>query len=373
MSGRSCTRGFICSMRLIVTGGGTGGHLFPGIAVGLGMQKRIPGTKVMFIGTDRQMDRETLLEHNFEPVALRCSGLKGVGMMSKLTSLIRMPLAVIRAIGILSRFKPDLVFGVGGYVTGPVVLAAKMLRIPICIHEQNSVPGMANRLAGKLADRICISIPCSPPFNPAKTVLTGNPVREGILAIATQRQQEKDKVLTLAVLGGSQGAHRVNVLMVEALQKMKFQGIEPRVIHQTGSADEQMVVDAYDEAGIVAEVRSFFKSMEKVYLESDLIVSRAGATTLAEMAVLGIPALLIPFPYAADNHQQTNGEYYVGGKGCRLFQESQLAADILAEKVSDLLQNRKELHTMAASMKTMGVPEATGRIVAECVNLVKKG
>ena len=358
-------------MRLIVAGGGTGGHLFPGIAVATAIRERWPESRVLFIGTSRLLDQQALAGLDFELAALECGGVKGLDWADRLRSLLLMPKAVATAWQILRRFRPDLVFDVGGYVTGPVVLAAKLLRLPIAIHEQNSVPGLANRLAGKLADLILISLPCRPPFPPRKTIQTGNPLRREILAAAGE-EKRATAVPTVLVLGGSQGAHRVNVLMMEAVEQLQAQHIPFRLIHQTGEADREQVVNCYAQLGTEAEVSAFIRDMAGVYRQADLAVSRAGATTCAELAAMGLPALLIPYPFAADDHQTTNGEYYVKGGGCRLLCESGLTGEILAGAISEHLQNRADLHTMAANMRAMAIPDATERIVDACVRLVAR-
>ena len=355
-------------MRLIVAGGGTGGHLFPGIAVANGMRERVSGTRVLFIGTSRLLDQQALAGLGFELAALECGGVKGLGVMTRLRNLVQMPKAVLEARSMLKTFKPDLVFGVGGYVTGPVLLAARSLGVPIAIHEQNSVPGMANRLAGHLADRVFISLPCKPEFSPKKTIQTGNPVRGEILS-ASGGVREKKNPPTLLVLGGSQGAHRVNLLMLEAMEILAGQQVQVNLIHQTGSADEAMVREGYARIGARAEVSAFIRDMAQVYGRADLAVSRAGATTLAELAVMGVPALLIPYPYAADDHQTTNGLYYENGHGCKVLPQEALSSEILAKTISEYLQNSEELHNMSANMKTMAMPEATNRIVDECLRL----
>jgi UDP-N-acetylglucosamine--N-acetylmuramyl-(pentapeptide) pyrophosphoryl-undecaprenol N-acetylglucosamine transferase len=358
-------------MRLIIAGGGTGGHLFPGIALATALKRQIPATQVLFIGTSRLLDQQTLAEQGFELAALDCGGVKGLSTIAKLRSLLMLPGAVLAALRILRRFRPDLVFGVGGYVTGPVLLAAWLLRIPIGIHEQNSVPGLANRWAGKLANRICISLPCTPPFPPAKTVQTGNPVRQEILTAAGQQKPVAEKK-TILVLGGSQGANRVNILMMEAMEKLAGSHTSLQLIHQTGPAGQALVAQCYQRLGVEAEVVPFIRDMAQVYSRADLVVSRAGATTLAELAVMGLPTLLIPYPYAADNHQVTNCEYYEKSGGCLVFSESSLSGEILARAISEHLHNPEELHTMAASMKTMAMPDATDRIVAECLRLAAR-
>lgn len=358
-------------MRLIVAGGGTGGHLFPGIAVASELMQRVPDARVLFVGTSRLLDQQALADRGFELATLSCGGIKGMSSLARFHSLLQLPGAVMVARRILRGFRPDLVFSVGGYVTGPVVLAARLLGVPVCIHEQNSVPGMANRYAARLADRVCISLPCAPPLPVGKTVQTGNPVRQEILLAGRQEQQPKIRA-TLLVLGGSQGAHRVNMLMMEAMEMLATARENLQVIHQTGTDDQEMVAQCYQRLGVQADVVAFVQNMAGVYAKASLAVSRAGATTLAELAVMGVPALLIPYPYAADNHQATNAAYYAAGGGCLVLPESGLTGEILARSISQHLQNHEELHTMAANMKAMAMSDACERIVDECLALVHR-
>jgi UDP-N-acetylglucosamine--N-acetylmuramyl-(pentapeptide) pyrophosphoryl-undecaprenol N-acetylglucosamine transferase len=355
-------------MRLIVVGGGTGGHLFPGIAVATAIRERIPTAKVLFIGTSRLLDQQALAGQGFALAALECGGVKGLGFVGRLRSLCQMPGAVLTAVRMLKKFAPDLVFGVGGYVTGPVLLAAKLLRVPIVIHEQNSVPGLANRLAGILAHQVCISLPCAPPFPVHKTILTGNPVRREILA-AAELVRQPDAIPTLLVLGGSQGAHRVNLLMMEAVGQLHAQGLAFRLIHQTGAADQEQVAACYAELGIEAEVSAFIRDMAAVYSRADLAVSRAGATTLAELAVMGLPAFLIPYPFAADDHQSSNAAHYVQGGGAQMMRESELNSTLLAQSIKASLQDRQALQGMATKMRTLALPHAAHNIVDLCLQL----
>jgi UDP-N-acetylglucosamine--N-acetylmuramyl-(pentapeptide) pyrophosphoryl-undecaprenol N-acetylglucosamine transferase len=358
-------------MRVIITGGGTGGHLFPGIALATGLQQRVAGCEVMFIGTRRKLDRETLAEFDFQLESIACMGLKGMGLTHRLKSLAGLPGAVFEARRIIRKFGPDLVFGVGGYVTGPVLLAAKLLSIPTCIHEQNSVAGLANRMISRFVDRVFVSIPGKYPFPPHKTVVAGNPVRDEILAAAGEKQEKKKDELTLLVLGGSLGAHRINMLMLEAIAIIQGKSDSAvHLIHQTGIADEDRVRGGYAAAGMEAEVAPFFKDMASLYKRADLVVARAGATTLAELSVMGLPALLIPYPYAADDHQGKNGSYYVDGGGACMYRESELDEKLLASAITELLQSPGELHSMAAQMKKMGRPDATSKILDDCLKLI---
>jgi UDP-N-acetylglucosamine--N-acetylmuramyl-(pentapeptide) pyrophosphoryl-undecaprenol N-acetylglucosamine transferase len=363
-------------LRLLLTGGGTGGHLFPAIATAEAMCERFPGTRVCFVGTRRKMDAASLARYDFQVRAIHCQGLKGKGVVARLQSLLLLPLAMMEAMWQIVRFRPHLVVGVGGYVTAPVVVAAKLLGHPTLIHEQNSVPGLANRKLGALATRICLSLPGSESFfPPAKTVLTGNPVRRQILELARRQPVRAmgDRV-TILILGGSLGAHRVNELVVQALTDHgALLPVAREIIHQTGAADEQMVRSAYERAGISATVAPFFTDMAEIYGRSDILVSRAGATTLAELAVLGKPALLIPYPHAADDHQDKNGRHYARGGGALVLPEAELTGLKLAETLALIVGTPGRLQGMAGAMRAMGRPDATDRIVDVCLELINAG
>jgi UDP-N-acetylglucosamine--N-acetylmuramyl-(pentapeptide) pyrophosphoryl-undecaprenol N-acetylglucosamine transferase len=364
-------------IRLMLTGGGTGGHLFPAIATAEALCRCLPGTKVLFVGTHRKMDTTSLAQYGFSARAIHCHGLKGKGLLASIQALVLLPVAFVEAVWHILRFRPHLVVGVGGYVTGPVVAAARFLGRPTVIHEQNSVPGLANRKLGILATRICLSLPGSEVFFPAgKTVLTGNPVRQQILELAGKSQnlasRKNGNPITILVLGGSLGAHRVNELVVAAVTeygRLLPAGI--RIIHQTGMADEKWVKSVYEQAGIKADVAAFFTDMAVVYAKSDLLLSRAGATTLAELAVLGKPALLIPYPFAADDHQFKNACYYAESGGAVVMVERELTAKKLAETLAGLAGNVERLLEMAGAMRVKGRPDATERIVDCCLDVLK--
>lgn len=356
-------------MRMIVTGGGTGGHLFPGIAVAEELLRRFPQGKVLFVSTDRAIDNKTLADRAFEKKSIVCLPLKGKSLLGTVKSMAQLPISLWQALRLVRAFKPQLVLGVGGYVTGPVVLAARLLGVKTCIHEQNSIPGMANRMLGKIVDQVYISIPGSEGFFPrGKAVLTGNPVRAELLQEAGRR---KDQVAgkTVLVLGGSQGAHRVNSLMVEAFAQNQS-GDPVQIRHQTGNSDEDWVRKAYAAAGVTAQVSSFISDMAAAYRDADLVVSRAGATTLAELAVLGRPSILIPFPYAADDHQTTNAAFLVAGGAALMFQERELDGPKLREAIWGLLNDVPRLQSMATRMKEFARPEATAAIVEKSIALL---
>ncbi len=360
-------------MRAVITGGGTGGHLFPGIALAHALKARQAESEVLFIGTSRIMDQKALRGQDFQVASLECGGLKGLGLGERLRALFSQPRAVWQARRMLTAFQPDLVFGVGGYVTGPVLVAAKTLGIPTAIHEQNSVPGLANRLAGRFVDRICISMPCKPPFPAARTVQTGNPVRAEIVAAGQQARRllqpgESPRIL---VLGGSQGAHAINEQVPAALALLQGQGVTVQVRHQTGQTDAEAVQAAYAASGIVAEVSAFITDMAAAYAEADLAISRAGATSLAELAVMGLPAILIPYPFAADDHQAVNAAHYADGGGALVCPQKDLSPEALATQLQTLLADGSRLQAMGAAMRQLARPDAAERLVDECLKLAK--
>ena len=364
----------LANMKLLITGGGTGGHLFPGIALAQAMEQTYAGCQVMFIGTDRKVDKNGLANLGFTTRTIRCQGIKGRNISQILTALVQLPIGLFEAIKIIRQFKPDLVFGVGGYVTGPVIVAARLLGITSCIHEQNTVPGLANKILGRIVDRVFVSLPGSEKYFPAhKTILTGNPVRSNLLTKAKEPKEDRSTAqATILVLGGSQGARPLNSIVLEAARQcMVNLSPLPRIIHQTGELDAEQAKKVYAELGLDARVHAFISDMAAAYSEADLIVSRAGATTLAEIMVFGKPAILVPFPYAADNHQEKNGCILVAGGGGVMYKQSELTGEKLGNEICRLLDAPKLLHEMAEKARKLAKPEATATIVNACINLLK--
>ncbi len=343
--------------------------MFPGLAVARAVTSDHEA-RVLFVSTSRVIDQKVLASEVFECVTIRGCGIKGVGFTGTLKSLFVLPMAVWEAIRLLKRFRAEVVFAVGGYVTGPVIVAARMLRIPVCIHEQNSVPGLTNRLAGKLANIICTSIPCGSSFPAAKVVQTGNPVRHEILELMQETREIHTGSPCLLVLGGSQGAHRVNELVVEAVGLLQEQGITLKVIHQTGEKDAAVVRREYEQIKADATVAPFISDMASCYRQADFVVSRAGATTLSELAVAGLPAILIPYPYAADNHQVGNALYYKKKGGCEVYEQHELDATVLAGHLKRLLTEPEHLAQMSEHMRSAAMPHATEAILNQCMQLI---
>lgn len=361
-------------IRLLLTGGGTGGHLFPAVATAQEFRRQRPETEILFVGTRRKMDTESLTRYGFNSESIVSYGLKGKSIIQLLKAVATLPLSYVQAVRIIKKFRPDVILGVGGYVTGPVVAAGRGCGVPTLIHEQNSVPGLANRKLAKIVDSICLSLPGSEVCFPAgKIVHTGNPVRKKILDLVGIDNTAKSGKLSLLVLGGSQGAHMVNNLVAEAFllkDHRLFAKID--LVHQTGEKDAANIKEIYEKAGVKAQVKPFFEKMDEVYAGADLLVTRAGATTLSEIAVLGKPAILIPYPHAADNHQSKNGEYYVRGGGALMYQEKDLSAAVLAKCIDDMVSDSEKLARMGAAMRNLSFPDAAKKIVACCLDIIRQ-
>lgn len=356
-------------MTLVITGGGTGGHLFPGVAVAQALMARVPGSRVVFIGTGRQVDQQAMDHYGFASRAVPCGALKGGGLAAKLRTLAGLPFSLLKAWQVLKSIRPALVLGVGGYVTGPVVVAARLLGVATAIHEQNSIPGLANRRLGTMVDRVFLSILGSEAYFPAgRSILSGNPLRREILDLAQEPIQ--DDGTTLLVLGGSQGAHRLNTLLPEAIRSMDSLGPGFTVIHQTGRQDEESVRQAYQGLPLKAEVSAFITDMAAVYRRASLVVSRAGATTLAEVTAVGKPSLLVPYPFAADDHQRHNAEALVAGGAARMLLEQDLTAEALGRAIGDLMRDAARRRAMGQAARGLARPEAVETIVNECLRLV---
>lgn len=364
--------------RLLIAGGGTGGHLFPGIAIAREFMARNAQNAVLFASTGNPFEQKTLSRAGFPLETLSVAGIKGRSLWQKLKSLALIPLGVFQSGRIIKRFKPDLVLGVGSYAAGPVVLAAWMTAIPVVLHEQNILPGITNRVLARFARRIYVSFEnTAGRFDSAKVRLTGNPVRREILQPTAVEDREDDgpadrgPVLNILIAGGSQGAHAINMAAVAALPLVRKKE-RLRIVHQTGAADEDHVRAAYAGQGICAEVGAFFDDMDRQYQRADLIICRAGATTVAEITAVGKAALFIPFPFAADDHQRLNAEALAARGAAEMIAEKQLTAVGLAESIDRLAMDRAALDRMAALSRKFGRPEAARLIVDDCYELLAK-
>jgi len=337
-------------MKLVIAGGGTGGHLFPGVAIAEELRAREPSAEITFVGTKRGIEARVLPDLGWPLELIEVSGLKTVGVLGAIRGLLRLPRAWWQARALLKRLQPDAVIGVGGYASGPVVFAAKLRGIPTAICEQNSIPGLTNKILGRLVRRVFLSFETSRPFfKPAKIVMTGNPVRRDLLARLQAPTTPHRGALHVLVSGGSLGAVAVNELAANALIELA-KDHELEITHQTGEKDRESTAARYREAGVTADCRAFIKDMAATYLAADLVIGRAGATTVAELAIAGKPAVFIPYPFAADDHQTLNAAE-MAAKGAALsFKQSDLTAAKLVAAIRPLLDDAAQRSAMGDAM-----------------------
>jgi UDP-N-acetylglucosamine--N-acetylmuramyl-(pentapeptide) pyrophosphoryl-undecaprenol N-acetylglucosamine transferase len=364
------------ALRIMVAGGGTGGHLFPGIAIAKEFMARNSATRVIFVSTGNQLEKAVLSKAGFELRSIQVAGIKGRGIWNQLKSVLKIPGAILTAMGLIKDFSPDLIVGLGSYAAGPVVMGAWLMRVPIAIHEQNMLPGITNKILARFADRIYISFQNTQSrLNPQKVYWTGNPVRRELLEIAGGGQpaahDTDQKKFTVLIIGGSQGAHRVNTAMIEALEHLQ-NSERLHFVHQTGEADEVSVRDAYRKKSVSATAQSFFDNMAERYGQADLIICRAGATTVAEITALGKAVIFIPFPYAADNHQMLNATDLAKDGAAEIIVENELSGHLLSERIEHYMDHPEALEDMAAKARQHGNPEAAKNIVDDCYRLITK-
>jgi UDP-N-acetylglucosamine--N-acetylmuramyl-(pentapeptide) pyrophosphoryl-undecaprenol N-acetylglucosamine transferase len=362
-------------VRILIVGGGTGGHLFPAIALAEAFMKKDLENQVNFVVTQRALDSKILGEQGFSFRTLKVEGIKGKGLAGKIQSMIQLPQAFRSSLKIIEEIQPKVILGVGGYVTGPVVLASWWKHIPCAIQEQNSIPGMTNRLLGKVVDRIFLAFEESATYFPKKRCrITGNPIRKEFQEVSA-RLVSLDGPLTLLILGGSQGAHRINQAMTEALDELVPWKDDLYFIHQTGEKDEKAVSQAYREKGFQHQVTAFISDMVWAYRQSDMIIGRAGAMTLSEITALGKPSLLIPFPFAANNHQEHNARSLVNAGAAEILLESEIKPGALSNRIRSWLTDREKLIHMGKMAGALGRRQAAEEIVGECYQMVeeKKG
>lgn len=358
--------------RMIIAGGGTGGHLFPGIAVAQLFLTRHHRNRVLFVNAGRPLEVDVLKRLGWPHATIPVEGIKGRGVWRQIKAVGKVPQAIWHSRTLIEEFKPDVVLGVGGYSAGPVVVAAWWMNIPSALHEQNQLPGLTNRLLRRIVHRIYLTFEDNARrFDPRKAIVTGNPVRDEILALGARVNPPTDAgAFHLLILGGSQGARAINEAMVAALPRLAdCAGLQ--VVHQTGLEDEPMVARAYAQSGVKATVRAFFNDVAEHYQRADLIVCRAGATTVAEITAVGRAALFIPFPHAADDHQTGNALALVDAGAAEMVAQGDLDGAVLAEKIEGYVRDRERLATMAIRALTLGRPEAALTIVNDLYALME--
>lgn len=362
-------------MKLLIAGGGTGGHLFPGIAVAEEFLSRDQANEVLFIGTERGVEARILPGLGYRLECIAASGIRGKGALSRLRGFGLLLYAYSQSRQLLRSFQPDIVLGVGGYASGPAVLAARGLQIPRFVHEQNAIPGMTNKILAHVAEQVFISLDESARYFPTdKVLLTGNPLRRQILEQVERqiaggslepRTSNLEPAFHLLVFGGSLGAHAVNEAMAAAAPILGAWRGRLTITHQTGEKDQETVSRAYREAGLDAKVVTFIDDMAAAYGRADLVVCRAGATTIAEVTACGKPCVFIPFPHAVDDHQRRNAEALLKKGACEMLLERELSGESLAGAIDGLLREPETLAGIGRQARSLARLDAAKVIVDE--------
>jgi UDP-N-acetylglucosamine--N-acetylmuramyl-(pentapeptide) pyrophosphoryl-undecaprenol N-acetylglucosamine transferase len=347
-------------LRVLIAGGGTGGHIYPGIAIAREIRRRHQAAELLFVGTERGLEMKIVPAEGFRLETITISGLKGTGLLKQLKSLLAIPKSLLDARSILQRFQPSIVVGVGGYSSGPPVLMAAFMGIPAMLQEQNALPGLTNRLLARVVRKVATAFRECEAYFGSKAVLTGNPVRADFSQVPGRTRSDP---FTLLVFGGSQGAQPINQSVIEALAILKPQIPELRMIHQTGEREYPRIKQAYEAMKMDADVRPFFGDIPKQFATADLLVCRAGATTLAELTVSGKAAILVPFPQAADDHQRKNAEALAQAGAAEMILQKDLNGPVLAARVLHYFEHRDRLRQMEQNSRALGRPDATESIV----------
>ncbi len=361
-------------MRCVIAGGGTGGHLFPGMAIAEAFVEREKGNEVLFIGTEKGIEAKVLPGGKFPLRTIHAKPLQGKSLIEKGRAVWSLPKAVSEACFVLKEFQPQLVLGVGGYASGPALLAAFLLGMKRAIQEQNVMPGMTNRILKWFSQRIFVSFEEAKKYFPErKTLVTGNPIRKEFLTILreSRRLMTKKDRFTLLVFGGSAGAHRINEAMVEALDHLQGIRSSLKIVHQTGDEDFDFVSSAYREKEFDALVRPFFKDLAAYYGVADLVICRSGASTVAELAVCGKAALLVPYPYAAHDHQLINAKKLTDLGAAKMILDQELRGGLIAQTILGLYEHPEERARMEGAIRRLGRPRAAEEIVDHCYALVR--
>ncbi len=343
-------------MRILIAAGGTGGHIFPGIAVAKEAVRRDESSEILFVGTARGLESKIVPENGFQLSLIDSAGLKNVGFIGKLKGLAILPKSFLEARKLLVEFKPDVVVGAGGYVSGPVVLVASLMRIPTLVMDSNALPGFTNRRLARFVDKAALTFDEALPFFGSKGVVTGNPVRKEFFDV---EPRQRDGNLHILIFGGSQGARAINNAMTAALEHLEAYSDRLKITHQTGESDFAKIRELYDRSGFQnADVRTFISDMFLEFAKADLVICRAGATTCAELAAAGKASIMIPLPTAADDHQRKNAEALENAGASRMLLQSDLNGENLAREITVLLNSPEKIGGMEAAAKKLGRKDA---------------
>jgi UDP-N-acetylglucosamine--N-acetylmuramyl-(pentapeptide) pyrophosphoryl-undecaprenol N-acetylglucosamine transferase len=363
-------------MRVLIAGGGTGGHLFPGLAIADEFKRRDEKTEVIFVGTEHGIEARVVPREGYPIKFLRAEGLVGVSVMKKIRAITKLFSAITDSHRIIKTLSPEIVIGVGGYASGATMLTACFKSIPTMILEQNSVPGVTNKILGRFVKGVCITYQESISFFPkVKTYLTGNPVRKQVLKGSIESAYKlfslEKSLFTVFIFGGSAGARSINMAMIEALNYLHDLRGKVQFLHQTGTKDYEHVREAYRKTGFKGTITPFIYQMGEAYAVADIVVSRAGATTLAELTALGKPALLIPYPYAAGQHQELNARKLLEMGAAKMILNRELKGESLAESIRELFKNEAMRREMQRISRSVGRPDACAKVVDIALSYIK--
>jgi UDP-N-acetylglucosamine--N-acetylmuramyl-(pentapeptide) pyrophosphoryl-undecaprenol N-acetylglucosamine transferase len=355
-------------MRVLIAAGGTGGHIYPGIAVAKEILHRDPASEIRFVGTARGLENKLVRQAGFELSIIDSAGLKNVGPLARARGVMVLPKSLLGARSLIRAFRPDVVLGAGGYVSGPVVLTAALINVPTLVMESNALPGWTNRVLARFVNKAAVSFEAALPYFRGKGVVTGNPVRHEFFEIPT-RERNPSK-FSILVFGGSQGAHAINQAMIAALQSLGDLRNRLWITHQTGEADLDRVRAGYADAGWSehANVMKYIDDMVTAFSTVDLVICRAGATTTAELIAAGKASLMIPFPLAADDHQRKNAEVLATAGAAKLILQQDLSGERLAREIATLAREPERI----TAMEHAGRKLARGDAAAAVVDLVEE-
>ncbi|MBP6820484.1 MAG: undecaprenyldiphospho-muramoylpentapeptide beta-N-acetylglucosaminyltransferase [Acidobacteria bacterium] len=347
-------------LSVIIAGGGTGGHIFPGVAIAQEFKRRNPETQILFVGTARGLETKIIPREGFKLHLIEVAALKRVSLLKRIKSLLMLPKSFLAVRSLIQQFKPDVVIGVGGYSSGPVVLMAALMDVPTVVAESNALPGFTNRILARFVRAAAVTFEEARRYFGEKAEITGNPVRAEFFAVQPKAQDERTHIF---ITGGSQGARAINLAMIDALPLLAEEKERLSITHQTGESDYDKVRAAYLELGWRVEVRPFVEKMVEEFAKADLVITRAGATTVAELAAAGKPALMIPFPFAADDHQRKNAEAVERAGAGRMILQAELTPERLAQELLWLIRDPQQLVRMAEASKKLGHPNAASKVV----------
>lgn len=352
-------------MNAVIACGGTGGHLFPGVAVAESLRDR--GHEVMLFVSEKEVDTLALSGRAFRFEKLPTVGLPSLYSPAIFGFLRRFNESLSLCRSIYRKFKPQAVLGMGGFTSTAPILAGRMRGVPTFIHESNAIPGKANRLTARMVRAVLLGFKeCAPFFPKVRTEVTGTPIRTELKRLDQPMAREKlglrPDLTTLLVMGGSQGASGINQAIIKSLPALH--DVPLQVIHLSGARDERLVADNYQRENIPAYVSAFHHRMEEIYSAADLSVARSGAASLAEFAFFGLPGILIPYPYAADDHQSRNAQIFVQANAAILLKESELSGDLLARKIKDLVGDMQKVRRMSENCSRLAPKDAAGRVAA---------